>query len=724
MGRKSKPTVIISPVADGTVVPPVDGLPPFRRFLDIDGKQYGVKLRIRLFFVTPSDEEIRATEQEYNSSTGSKMYVIAARMPWIWNATDISTPLFDFCESVGFADDFSEDIVRLVINRLKGRHLGRNSLYSTASGVQEFVRFLSTLNPKPRSITDINRDTWIAYLEFLGKDRSKSFEIEFNSTRAVFSSYASTALGGWLKGLQVRDRKRRKLVEHTSELAESTRDYSDTVMYQLLALFIFTFDQRIEFLKRYERISEKDMPADWIYPGRQEKAFFHGMGNLGEQSGLIEKWLRDEQRGYEIIIDHFILYHKLGLVTLNRNGGYSSPFSKKLKDYGYKRGEVAKDLYQRFLLAMGKEYGYNHEGSRTFLDYYVKKETAGERNIVMNQIGWCLANLLMMQTGVNREVVLRIPSLHDGKSILNRGDAIFVKDGQSGETEINLYGTKSKTGNSPEKHVDIVIAKSSPLYEMLCDYERYVKVSTNGPFFEFSKGFIGCWSTAGGMKDISSVFPVLDESGGELNTIQCSRFRKVFASGALLDRMKNIHDMNELAEQLRQDLNHGNFDITLNNYLLKSDVARSIVDIAIATVIDGKLKEMKCKSKIETNKKLPFKKKVYLCHCADPSQPSHDVAIADECRYYDLCLGCEQSIITAAHLPYICLRILQYEEERTKDALSWPAMWEDRWCIANDALARYESKDKKSGARLVAEAWRMARDGRVSLPPIMSPSRM
>lgn len=121
MGRKSKPPVTISPVVGGTAVPPVDGLPPFQRFLDIDGKQYGEKLRIRLFFVTPNEEEIRATEQEYNSSTGSKMYVIAARMPWIWNATDISTPLFDFCESVDFADDFSEDIVRLVINRLKGR---------------------------------------------------------------------------------------------------------------------------------------------------------------------------------------------------------------------------------------------------------------------------------------------------------------------------------------------------------------------------------------------------------------------------------------------------------------------------------------------------------------------------------------------------------------------------------------------------------------------------
>lgn len=122
MGRKSKPTVIISPVAGGTEVPPADGLPPFRRFLDIDGKQYGKKLLTRLFFVTPNEQEISATEkeQEHKSKTDTKIYVIAARMSWMGSGTDVSTPLFDYCQSVGFADDFSEDIVRLVVNRLKG----------------------------------------------------------------------------------------------------------------------------------------------------------------------------------------------------------------------------------------------------------------------------------------------------------------------------------------------------------------------------------------------------------------------------------------------------------------------------------------------------------------------------------------------------------------------------------------------------------------------------
>jgi len=112
-----------------------------------------------------------------------------------------------------------------------------------------------------------------------------------------------------------------------------------------------------------------------------------------------------------------------------------------------------------------------------------------------------------------------------------------------------------------------------------------------------------------------------------------------------------------------------------------------------------------------------------LCHCADPNNPSHDGSIEAECRHYDLCLGCEQSVIAKEHLPYICLRIIQYEAERKKDPLIWAATFEDRWCIAHDALECYIAKDKQYGRILVDDAWRSAREGHVSLPPIIAPTR-
>lgn len=715
-------------------MPPTDGLPPFRRFLDVHGQLRRKTLLTRVFFVTPTDQEILAAAEERKSLKDVQIYVIAAMMPWMTKGSRPSTPLYDHCKSKGFSDEFSSDIVRLVINHLRGRHLGRNSLYQTDSAMKEFVNFLSTRSEKPLSIAGIGKEIWVEYLDIRAKDKRKKSEFEYNYARRVFSAYPGTAFNGWLEGLMLKESKRRKLAaEHTSELADNTRDYSDAVMYQFLALFIYTFEQRIGFLKRYEQVTEADMPADWIYPGRKKvyssrigKGNQHKVGLLTDKTLLLEKWLRGEDGGYEIIINHCIVYCKAGLtMRLHKKSTWlTSQFLQVLKSYG--SSYATNGLYKAFLIEMGKRHGYDHEKDpTTFVDYYIKKKTPDETHRIVNQIGWCLANLLIMQTGVNREVVLTIPSLgEDGKSILNRGDKVFFKDGQSVETEINLYGYKARSGAAPERVIPIIIPKDGPLYRMLIDYERYVKVSTDGPFFEFNKSFIGAWSTAGGERRLAKVFPVIDESGEYLKTFEVSRFRKVFASGALLERMNSVNDMNELAALLRDDLNHGNFDTTFSHYLLKSDVARSVMDIAIATVVGGKLDELKCKSHIELEKVIPHKKKVFLCHCVDPTNPSHDVAIADECRHYDLCLGCEQSVITREHLPYICLRIIQYEAERKKDPYIWAATFEDRWCIAHDAVARYVETDKRHGRDLVDKAWQSAREGRVSLPSIISPTRL
>lgn len=261
---------------------------------------------------------------------------------------------------------------------------------------------------------------------------------------------------------------------------------------------------------------------------------------------------------------------------------------------------------------MARRHGY-HFGAiqRSLLCCYLKKETPTECNVLIHQIGWCLANLVMMQTGVNKEVALTIPSkAEDGRSILTRGDGVFVSK-DSTETEVHLHGYKAKVGNAPTKIIPIIIVKESPLYKMLVAYERYVKVAQDGPFFEFDESFIARWAKAG-RRDFEKHYPVTDENGKQLSSIDTKRFRKVFASGQLLDRMKNINDMNDLAEMLRNDLNHEDFDTTLTNYLLKSSGARSVIDIAIATITGGKLNDLKCKSQIEVRKPIPFKKKSFF----------------------------------------------------------------------------------------------------------------
>lgn len=718
MGTKSKPPVEIESNGGGTEVPSQDGLPPFKPYIDIEGQQRGQKTLTRLFLTTPSDEDVADTVK-LKESKQFVFVVISAKMPYFRAST--TSPLFQHCKVLGFSDDFATDLVRLVINHLQGKHLASNSVSDAEKAQRKFVEFLAAHSKKPLSLNDIDKGIWIEFLAVMEADQRKGAKGIFNSSRAPFIAYGPTSHSGWLANFPFRNRRRTKpSPEHSSELAEA-RDYSDVVMYQLLSLFIYEFNRRIEYLKRYERITEEDMPKDWLYPGRPA---VRGNGRSTDIGQLLRKWLRDEEAGYEVLINHYLMHHKTGLITKNASGRLKGGITNTMHKLFSIRQEHA--LVSKFQAEMGRRHGYDYgKGKLTLLNFYLKKKTPTESNTAINQIGWCLANLVMMQTGVNKEVVLTIPSkAEDGRSILTRGDTVFIKkDGT--ETEIHLYGTKARTGNSPMKVIPVIIVKSSPLYEMLIDYERYFKVAKDGHFFEFNNSFIQQWPRAGvPSRNLSESYSVTDESDQRLSSIDSTRFRKVFASRQLLDRMKNIKDMNELAEMLRDDLNHGNLDTTFTHYLMKSSVGRNVIDIAIATITGGKLNDLKCKSQIEGRKPIPFKKKVFLCHCVDPQNPSHDVAIADECRYYDLCLGCEQSIITKEHLPYICRRIIQYEAEREKDPHSWPALYEDKWCIAHDALSRYIEKNKKNGRQLVDDAWIAARQGRVTLPPIIAPNRM
>lgn len=722
MGRKSKPPVNIKPtIGSGTEVEPQDGLPAFARFIDIRGLMHGQKILTRFFLATPSSEDVADT-CKLKESAQFPLKVMAANMPYMHGVKNVPA-LFDHCKTLGFLDDFATDIVRLVINHLQGKHLGAGSVSKTAGGLQKFVNFLACHSKKPSSLTDIDKDIWLDFLTTMEASPRKDAQVIFNAARAPFKGYGPTSHSGWLASIPFRDKRRTKpLPEHTSELAEAT-DYSDVVMYQLLALFIYEFDRRIGYLKRYERISEADMPNDWIYPGRRR---VKGKGGLFDTTQLLRQWLQDEEAGYVVLLDHYLMHFKAGLICRNKFGGLRGGIANMMPTFRNQNGCMGDSaLVSKFLAEMGRRHGYDYQKDNVFLlTFYLKKKTPTESNFVINQIGWCLANLLMMQTGVNKEVVLTIPSKgEDGKSILTRGDNIFLNK-DSSDTEIHMYGTKSRTGNSSIKVIPVIISKNSPIYPMLIEYEKHVKVG-DGPFFEFDNGFVSAWNLGNSTSSrLSKNYPVTDESGQQLSSIDTTKFRKVFASGQLLDRMKNIKDMNELAEKLRSDLNHGDLDTTLTNYIMKSTVGRSVIDIAIATILGGKLNDLKCKSQIEGSKPIAFKKKVFLCHCADPQNPSHDVAIADECKNYDLCLGCEQSIITKEHLPYVCLRIIQYEAEREKGPQIWPALYEDKWCVAHDALARYIEKDKKNGRDLVDQAWDTARQGRVTLPRIISSNRI
>ena len=196
-------------------------------------------------------------------------------------------------------------------------------------------------------------------------------------------------------------------------------------------------------------------------------------------------------------------------------------------------------------------------------------------------------------------------------------------------------------------------------------------------------------------------------------------FRKIFASNKFLALLKKVTDPRQLVEEFKDALTHKNFDTTFSHYLIKTSSGRAAIDSAIVAVTDSKIEEAVEFKGVFDEKKNNKRKKVFLCECDDPFNPSHGLFIADECKHYDMCLGCRKSVVTKEHIPYICLRILQFENFRIISPKDWGLMYEDRMMIALDALSKYEENSAK-GSEVVKNGWEKAKNGEVSLPPILN----
>jgi len=713
MGKRYKPPVTLSTGEARTEVAPRDGLPEFRRFIDI-GKEKGDgrKSLTRLFLAPPTPEDVADTTS-LKKQWGQSLHVIGARMPFSHPGFKFRATLYEHCREKNFGEELARDIARLAIAYFQGAEVTGDTVGDKTRGVRTLVDFMATQfsDPASVSLSDLDKQFWVAFRDKQEECNSRSATKEFWSAAGIFKSHPITAHDGWLSKLKLGSQ-----ADQPAQLFDA--NYSDAVMYQILALCLEGFERRIGYLKRYETLTDSDMPADWLYPGREKNKQFD------EEYALISDWLSDSERGYEILIDHFILHHKAGLIVRKRKyGSLEGGIATMMRRWN--RRSTFHDKAQAFFRTTAQWHGFTYETgcSANLLSFYVKKKTPIENNHIIDQIGWCLANLIMIQTGVNKEVVLSMPSLQeDGRSILTRENTLFeAKDGDPAEIEV--YGWKERTGTKRRTIYPLPIVKDSTLHRMLLDYERYVKVSQEGPFFEFSKKFKVRWGVAG-TERFERLYPIHDNDGKLLTSVHTPKFRKVFASASLLDAIKGAQNANDLAEKVREALRHGNLDTTLSNYILRTGAGRDVMDVAIATITSEKLAEsLRFKGQIDLAHKQTGKK-VWLCECEDPTNPSHGVAIAEECRHYDLCLGCERSVVTSFHLPYICARIVQYEEERRNDPRIWPATFEDRWMIAQDALEQYMAKDTKNGQQLVEKARQMARSGAISLPPIIKSNRV
>ncbi|MDI1231652.1 MAG: hypothetical protein PSU93_10925 [Methylobacter sp.] len=708
MGRKSRTPAKLNPQSSNEITPSSEesDLPQLKQFIDIENGRSGKDLEITRFYLsTPTKEEAIAAKCLGRILIGGN----AGRTGFK------SVAIGDYAREK-VSELFGQGLSRLLIHLLDKKNMSKNSVNNLASSFRHFINFLSDIyvnNLDNFSIYSIKYDDWEKYREYIENSILKDKRNTFKIPHSIFSDFSPTSFNGSINRITSKSINKR-----TSSFLEGNGAYSDAVMYQLLALFIFRFERQVEYMEHYESLCNETMGGDWLRPGQNAICLNDPKNKkLTDQFVLIDKLLSDIN-GYKRILDHKLIWFKLG----NRR---NKSFIAKIFSFIH-GSESLKDKYTSYKLwEKNEHFPYSLDlndgklgANDNIFGLYVKRSVSEDKTGSMNQMAFYLANIVMIYTGLNKEVVLSWPSLVNGKSILDQNDSLFIRDDGHGR-EIEISGIKARTGaKTKDKPIRIAIVIGSPLFNMLKEYEKHAKTNSNGPFFEFnSKSFTKTW---GGRTDTFKKYSIIDDNGELLSTLNTTKFRKVFASTKMLEHLSGIKNKQDLADLLRRDLDHKNFDVTLSHYILRSQHATSVLDLAIVAITSEKIRQaLEFKGVIEINQEPKTENLVYLCECADPLNPTHGFAIAKKCTYYDLCLGCKQSIVFEMHLPYICYRILQYETRRIEMGNEWSAIFEDKWMIAHDALNKYKNQDKENGERLIKNAWQTARSNETLLPPII-----
>ena len=701
-------------IAKDVILTPDDGLPPYAIYF-VCHDSHGLPSKVWLG--APTQKELKNARKRKNIEA--------------FRNISIDKPIVPGMIGAGFSELFAQQVARLVIHNINDIEVSRTHIKNIIKGIIILFETLSNKHGDKRKRLTINNLTAEDFIGFRESIQKKEWQKKnklgvFNTVKRLFSHQA---VDNHIQLQNVRGNfKDTKICNPKKDLTSPlfiNSTYSDSVMFQLLCYFIFYFERHIEHLREYENLTEDNVLLESgneiIRPDELERH---------ERRRLILKWLSNEAY-YPVIAKHELLWQKLwGLSFFNSN---IAVIYRKRKDHDNPYRELV-DKYKTWAnefysvpsrLKATDNRIYRVDIPAIHCKELLAKKSSGSRVAsIKNRTGYCLVNLIMMSTGLNREVVLSWDSRLDGSSILQTDDNLFISKKPNTTQQTLIHGVKNKRGGRVNpKPIDTTIPRSSPLYRMLKEYEEHLKTDIDGKFFEFSKTFAEewCWRTKEGDEDLfSKIYPVRLEKGTLLQTLDTRKFRKVFGKARLFSLMNGVKNPLELAEKIQDAFRHGDLDTTLSNYLLKDSDARSAIDLAIVTITNAKLKELSFSGQVDVSGKKKGRKDVFLCECEDPSNPTHEFSIADECVKYDLCLGCQRSIIHSVHLPYICGRILQYEEFR-KITDKWSAFFEDRWLIAHDALKQYEEADRINGKKLIDEAWKLARDKSISLPPITMP---
>lgn len=664
-------------------------MPPYHHFVDAPDNSY------RLFFEEEkSRSEVKdvtwPNKRSYRNKSGYNTFRIYG----------------DGQKLVG--KRIAETFAILVAKRIKsGLMTCTDQIIKIHSAIKHFFHFLSRLATPPKCFSDINI---LHFSKWLDSFDNKKCAISYKgSLRLILSLHPESASLN-ISSLKLMN-KRSNYTEHLNQidldLVVRTHDYSDKVLFQLLAFAYFEIalaEARLAAISQatIEELGDDYLPLEQICTNNEEH---------------IKRLLESGEEGFKKLMYHYLLHFK-GIGTK----GWERPSISVSATFNSKLRQTTRILYE------GKhnpfdDYMAYYQSSQPQawpLSEYASSPVFEYISLTSKHHEVAIFLYALIVTGVNKEVALTWQWAVNGKPWFENYDVQLGihKNTISRDKRILLLGTKRK-GGMPKKIIKS-ISINSPLYKYLRFLDKTRTVNRQYIFDvadmpRYLRSFLAYYN----------VFN--DDTQERLTSIETRRIRKSFIGHKTFSLLENVGSADELVTKLKDALNHKSFDTTFSSYIMKSGMGRAVIDSAIVALTTDMLEQaMRFSGEIkEDSSRKKNNNVVFLCDCNDPMNPSHGYPIAERCTRYDLCLGCTRSEVYAEHLPAIIYRVLQYEEKLETEPEVFKAILADRLQIARDTIEQFKKKHSK-GLVLVENAYITAnkamRCGEPLLPPIIQGS--
>lgn len=682
-----------------TTLPVVDknGLLPYTRYIDSQDHKY------RVFFEEPLGVE-EVTEPKYPD----KKFLRAGK----YSKGQKNGFLIVRDGKVLVGEDIAKTFAQLVIKKMSEKDMSKHTVNNVHCALNDFFSFLASMDSPPRLFVQISSSHVSRWLDSLPPAKAKRQKAHLK----VLTDLNTATSDLNLSSIRIKEDNSsvttpdKPLSDIDFDKIVDNADYSDRELMQILAYSFYEIERGQQQFDLLESLSEEALGDDYI-----------PLEDMNTENATIRLLLESGTSGHRQLFKQLCLLIKnqtneSRVISQRTNSSHFvtrlTVISKRLYQGQYNPFDDFRDYLNSLSWWQGKSD--KSSSKKTLKVDYEKLALKSSHHEVAILI------YALVITGVNLEVARSWKWRVNGKPWYENYDiqlGITSKTAPRDKT-IALVGVKTKGQQAKRAKKSIVtpVNVNSPLvgYLKFLDKTRpadreFIFTITGDQVPRMLKGF-------------ATQYPIIGDDNKVISSLETKRFRKVFAGHELIRLLKDVKSPDELITRLKEALSHGQFDTTLFSYILKSGVGNLVLNSAIVTLTNDLLeKAMSFRGEIkEDDARSSNTHHVFLCDCSDPSNPTHDLPIADQCRKYDMCLGCERSEVYSEHLPAICYRMLQYEERRSADPEMFKVTLEDRLHIAHDTISQFKIRHS-NGLALVENAYVEANEAMANNTPLLPP---